>query len=62
MFKQLQIIFQPGLPYRTGSLAEGMTKFRDPLGEIISLKQSVVKALLTLIVSHHLHLSPCIQF
>ena len=62
MLKQLQMIFQPGLHYRIGSLVEDMTKFRESLGEIMALKQSVVKLLLTIIGSYNLRLSPCVQF
>lgn len=38
-FKQMQIIFQPGLNYCVGILVEDMTKFRESLGEIMALKQ-----------------------
>lgn len=62
LLKQLQKVFQPGLHYRIGSPVEDTIKFREFLGEIIALKQSVVKLPLTLIGSHHLHLHPRIQF
>lgn len=62
LLKQLQKVFQLGLHYRIGSPVEDMIKFREFLGEIMALKQSVVKLPLTLIGSHHLHLHPCIHF